>query len=83
MCIEQRIVKPQSNNKRKAKYEMRNFCEQCGILSMAPSQRKHIKHKREKYDKQRRIWKKRKKIQPNEYYNKNKAKLQITPSNFG
>jgi hypothetical protein len=27
MCIEQRIAKQQSDNKRKAKYEMRNFCE--------------------------------------------------------
>jgi hypothetical protein len=55
MCIEQRIAKQQSDNKRKAKYEMRNFCEQYGILPMAPSQRNHIKHKREKYDKQRRF----------------------------
>ena len=62
MCIEQIIAKQQSDNKRKAKYEMGNFCEQYGILPMAPSQRKHIKHKREKYDKQRRFWKKRKKI---------------------
>ena len=72
MCIEQRIAKQKSDNERKAKYEMGNFCEQYGILSMAPSQRKHIKHKREKYDKQRRIWKKRKNFQPNEYYKKNK-----------
>ena len=72
MCIEQRIAKQQSDCKRKAKYEMGNFCEQYGILPMAPSQRKHIKHKREKYDKQQSFWKKRKKFQPNEYYNKNK-----------
>jgi hypothetical protein len=39
---------------------------------MAFSQKKHIKHKREKYDKQQRFWKKRKNFQPNEYYNKNK-----------
>ena len=51
---------------------MGNFYEQYRILPMAPSQRNHIKHKREKYDKQRRFWKKRKNFQPNEYYNKNK-----------
>ena len=51
---------------------MGNFCEQYGILPMAPSQRNHIKHKKEKYDKQWRFWKKRKNFQPNEYYNKNK-----------
>jgi hypothetical protein len=31
-----------------------------------------LKHKKEKYDKQRKIWKKRKNFQPNEHYNKNK-----------
>jgi hypothetical protein len=54
MCIEQRIAKQQSDNKRKAKYEMGNFSEQYGIFPMAPSQRKYVKHKKEKYDKQRR-----------------------------
>ena len=72
MCIEQHIAKQQYDNKRKAKYEMGNFCEQYGILSIAPSQRKYIKHKKEKYHKQGRIWKKKKNFQPNEYYNKNK-----------
>ena len=71
MCIEQRIAKQQNDNKRKAKYEMRNFCEQYRILPMAPSQRNHVKHKREKYDKQK-FRKKSKNFQPNEYYNKNK-----------
>ena len=46
---------------------MRNFCKQYGILPMAFSQKKHIKHKKEKYDKQQRFWKKRKNFQPNEY----------------
>ena len=32
---------------------MENFYEQYRILPMAPSQRNHIKHKREKYDKQK------------------------------
>ena len=51
MCIEQHIAKQRYDNKRKAKYEMGNFCEQYGILSIAPSQRKYIKHKKEKYNK--------------------------------
>ena len=44
------------------------------ILSIAPSQRKYTKHNKhhEKYNKQGRIWKKKKNFQPNEYYNKNK-----------
>ena len=71
MCIEQRIAKQQSDNKRKAKYEMGNICEQYGILPMAPSQRNHVKHKREKYDK-RKFQKKSKDLPSNEYYNKNK-----------
>ena len=72
MCIEQRIAKQQNDiNKRKVKYEIGNFCEQYGILPMAPSQRNHAKHKREKYDKWK-FWKKSKDLQSNEYYNKRK-----------
>jgi hypothetical protein len=79
MCIEQRIAKQQYDNKRKAKYEMGNFCEQYGILSIAPSQRKYIKHKK---DKQGRIWKKKKNFQPNEYYNKNKRFSKKSNKNY-
>ena len=44
MCIKQRISKHQNDNKRKAKYEMGNFCEQYGFLPLAPSpkKKKHI-----------------------------------------
>ena len=48
MCIEQRISKQQNYNKRKVKYEMGNFCEKYGILPLAPSQKKHIKHYKHK-----------------------------------
>jgi hypothetical protein len=82
MCIEQRIAKQQYDNKRKAKYEMGNFCEQYGILSIAPSQRKYTKHKKEKYNKQGRIWKKKKNFQPNEYYNKNKKFSKKSNKNY-
>ena len=50
---------------------MGNFCEQYGILPMAPSQRNHIKHRNEKHHKQS-FWKKQKSFKPNEYYNINK-----------
>ena len=50
---------------------MRNFCEQYEILPMAPTQRNHIKHNNDKYQK-RKFWKKSKNFKPNEYYNKNK-----------
>ena len=80
MCIEQRIAKQQSDNKRKAKYEMGNFCEQYGILPIAPSQRNHIKHINEKYQKQS-FWKKHKDFKPNEYYNRNK-KFVKKPTNI-
>ena len=61
---------------------MRTFCEQYGILPMAPSQRKYVKHKKEKYDKQRRIWKKKKNFQPNEYYNQNKRFSKKSNKNY-
>ena len=61
---------------------MGNFCEQYGILPMAPSQRKYVKHKREKYDKQRKIWKKRKNFQPNEHYNKTKRFSKKSNKNY-
>ena len=40
MCIEQKINKQLNDNKRRAKSDMGNQCQQYGILSIAPS-RKH------------------------------------------
>ena len=37
MCNDENLLKYQLQNKRKAKYEMGNFCEQYGLLPIAPS----------------------------------------------
>ena len=36
MCIERKINKQLNDNKRRAKYDMGNYCQQYGILSIAP-----------------------------------------------
>jgi hypothetical protein len=42
MCIDMKISNQASKDKKKAKYEMRNFCEQYGLPSVASS-KKHKK----------------------------------------
>ena len=37
MCNDEKLLKYQLHNKRKAKYEMSNFCEQYGLPPIAPS----------------------------------------------
>ena len=37
MCNDEKLLKYQLQNKRKAKYEMSNFCEQYGLSPIAPS----------------------------------------------
>ena len=44
MCNDEKLLKHQSKNKRKAKYEMGNFCEQYGLPPIAPSRQKSKKH---------------------------------------
>ena len=44
MCNNEKLLKHQLKNKRKAKYEMGNFCEQYGLPSIAPSRQKGKKH---------------------------------------
>ena len=40
MCNDEKLLKYQLKNKRKAKYEMGNFCEQYGLpLQLLPSKR--------------------------------------------
>ena len=41
MCIEMKISKQLKDDKKKAKYEMSDFCEQYGLPLVAPSSRKH------------------------------------------
>ena len=44
MCNDEKLLKHQLKNKRKAKYEMGNFCEQYGLPPIAPSRQKSKKH---------------------------------------
>ena len=44
MCNDEKLLKYQLQNKRKAKYEMGNFCEQYGLPPIAPSRQKGKKH---------------------------------------
>ena len=44
MCNDEKLLKHQLKNKRKAKYEMSNFCEQYGLPSIASSRQKGKKH---------------------------------------
>ena len=44
MCNDEKLLKHQLKNKRKAKYEMGNFCEQYGLPPITPSRQKVKKH---------------------------------------
>ena len=44
MCNDKKLLKHQLKNKIKAKYEMGDFCEQYGLLRIAPSRQKTKKH---------------------------------------
>ena len=44
MCNDEKLLKYQLKNKRKAKYEMGNFCEQYGLPPIAPSKQIRKKH---------------------------------------
>ena len=44
MCNDEKLLKHQLKNKRRAKYEMGNFCEQYGLPLIAPSRQKGEKH---------------------------------------
>jgi hypothetical protein len=39
MCIDQKMIRQQLKNAKKAKYEMSNFCEQFGLSPIAPSRK--------------------------------------------
>jgi hypothetical protein len=46
MCIDQKLLRQQLKNSKKMKYEMGNFCEQFGLVPIAPSKAKRKKSKR-------------------------------------
>ena len=66
MCNDQKMLKQQLKNNKKAKYEMGNFCEQYGLPPSAPSKQKgnHAK----KHDNQY----KRYLAKPNAFYDNKK-----------
>ena len=69
MCNDEKLLKHQLKNKRKAKYEMGNFCEQYGLPPIAPSRQKGKKH-----DKIQKNYSHKKyySIKPNDFYDKKK-----------
>jgi hypothetical protein len=46
MCIDQKLLRQQLKNSKKMKYEMGNFCEQFGLVPIAPSKAKRKKSKK-------------------------------------
>jgi hypothetical protein len=83
MCIDMKISNQANKDKRKAKYEMGNFCEQYGLPSVAPSRRHktHKSHNYKNYDKRFKKFKKRS-FEPNEYYKKNEHKSKSNLTNL-
>jgi hypothetical protein len=49
MCIDMKISNQANKDKKKAKYEMGNFCEQYGLPSVAPSKKHKKSRKHEEY----------------------------------
>ncbi|KAL4599159.1 hypothetical protein ACB092_11G107500 [Castanea dentata] len=76
MCNDEKWLKQQLKDKKKAKYEMGNFCEQYGLPPIAPSRKKG----KSKHDKVYKSYshKKHKRyrthfVKPNDFYAKNKS----------
>ena len=69
MCNDEKLLKHQSKNKKKAKYEIGNFCEQYGLPPIAPFRQKSKRH-----DKSHKKYKKYKNnfVKPNDFYDKKK-----------
>jgi hypothetical protein len=68
MCIDQKMMRQQLKNAKRAKYEMGNFCEQFGLPLIAPS-----RENRKKFDKSSRN-------KPTPYYNSYKKRKFNKPS---
>jgi hypothetical protein len=68
MCIDQKLLRQQLKNSKKLKYEMGNFCEQFGLLPIAPS--KAIRKKSKKFSRR----------EPAPYYNTYKKRKFNKPS---
>ena len=66
MCNDEKLLKHQLKNKKKAKYEIGNFCEQYGLPPIAPSRKKSKKHDKS-HKKYRNNF-----VKPNDFYAKKK-----------
>jgi hypothetical protein len=73
MCIDMKISNQANKDKKKAKYEMGNFCKQYGLPSVAPSKKHKKPRKHEEYRKHKKRFKKIS-FEPNEFYKKEKWK---------
>jgi hypothetical protein len=76
MCIDIKISNQANKDKKKAKYEMGNFCEQYGLPSVAPSKKHKKSRKHEEYRKHKKRFKKFKKrsFEPNDFYKRKPKK---------
>jgi hypothetical protein len=76
MCIDMKISNQVNKDKKKAKYEMGNFCEQFGLPSVAPSKKHKKSRKHEEYRKHKKRFTRFKKrsFEPNDFYKKEKRK---------
>ena len=74
MCNDEKLLKCQLQNKKKAKYEMGNFCEQYGLPPIASSRQKGKKHDKSYKNYSHKKYKKHKTnfVKPNDFYAKKK-----------
>ena len=74
MCNDEKLLKHQLKNKRKAKYEMGNFCDQYSLSPITPSRQKGKKHDKRHKNYSHKKYKKYKNnfVKPNDFYAKNK-----------
>ena len=74
MCNDEKLLIYHLQNKKKAKYEMDNFCEQYGLPPIAPSMQKGKKHDKSHKNYSHKKYKKYKNnfVKPNDFYAKKK-----------
>ena len=74
MCNDEKLLIYHLQNKKKAKYEMDNFCEQYGLPPIAPSMQKGKKHDKSHKNYSHKKYKKYKKffVKSNDFYAKKK-----------
>ena len=72
ICNDEKMLKYQLQNKKKAKYEMGNFCEQYGLPPFAPSRQKGKKYDKSHKSYSHKKYKKHKNnfVKPNDFYAK-------------